>query len=195
MQPRKSNGQFKSAAKRWTWRILVVFFLALLIQPLLPSRTVEFIMPTAGSVIREANAEEPTPEIVERMKQDIIAKLRHAETNGHEIADGELFYTNDPSGKMREACLRIGGKRPIDCDSFGPLQMKIPTIQGWHKELYDKTLTDMEALAIAVDFAKASQLAIDAIVNIPGSIYAWTGARNEKEFYEYVIPLIREYEN
>lgn len=118
MQPRKSNGQFKSAAKRWTWKILIVFFLALFIQPLLPSRTVELAAPITSHVIREANAEEPTPEILERMKQDIIAKLRHAETNGHEIADGELFYTNDPSNKQRDACLKIGGKRPIDCDSL-----------------------------------------------------------------------------
>ena len=143
---------------------------------------------------KEASAKELTPEIIERMKSDIIAKLKEAETHGQDIKEGEMFYTNDPTTKMRGVCLAIGGKRPISCDSFGPLQMKIPTIQGWYKELYGKEVTEIEAFNIAEDMKSAAPLATDAIVRIPGAIYAWTGAKNEKEFYDYVIPLIREYE-
>ena len=193
MQKRDKKGRY-SKVKRWFWGSVFMFILALAVQPILTSvfgNEVEWTSP----VIQKVEAKEVTPEIIEKMKKDAIERLRNAETKGHVIKSGEVFYTNDPTNKQREACLRIGGKRPIDCDSFGPLMIKIPTAQAWYKQLYGKEITEMEALVMILDMKTAAPFAIDAIVKIEGAIFAWTGARSEKEFYEYVVPLIREYEN
>ena len=191
MQSRNKQGRWKKT-KGWTWRIAVAFIIALALSPFIPKRELEFNrIPMVQNV---AEAEQLTPEIIEKMKKDVIERLRNAETKGHEIKDGEVFYTHDSTRTQRDACMKIGGKRPIDCDSWGALQIKIPTAQRWYSQLYGKEITEMEALTIVLDYKKASQLAIDAITKIEGSIYEWTGARSEKEFYDYVVPLIREYE-
>lgn len=189
-QIRSSNGRWKKTGG-WIGRIFIALIIAISISPFLPKRALE--VNNIPMVPNVASAETITPEIVEKMKKDVVERLQASESKGHEIKDGEMFITLDPNSKMKDACLRIGGKSPVDCYSFGVFQIKISTAQRWYKMLYQKDITEMEAMNIVLDKQKAESLAIDAIVGIEGAIYEWSGALKDREFYDYIIPLIREY--
>jgi len=132
--------------------------------------------------------------ILKLMKRDLVKTLRWEELN-RELVPGELLYTNDPTKSMQSKCNRIGGKRDINCDSWGPMQLKIPTVQYYYMQLYGKELTEVEALLIALDEEKAMAFAEDIIFEIEGSIWNWENSVNKKKsYYMKQIPFIRETE-
>lgn len=131
---------------------------------------------------------------IEQLKDEVLNKIHAAESNVL-LKEGEVFYVNDPNSKMREACLRVGGKRPLSCDSWGPWQMKIEFIQRRHMELYAKPITEKDAILLALDNDKARAFASDCIFNLEGCVWEWSTSAKHVEFLKTMIPLVREMEN
>jgi hypothetical protein len=130
---------------------------------------------------------------VEELKKDVVEQIRKDESNV-KFSATDVFYTHDPSRANWDECMRTGGRRNINCDSWGPLQFKITTIQHFYKTLYNKEISQKEALLIALDEEKAVSLAQDIIINVEGGVYEWTTAHNRTEYYNTVIPFIRDLE-
>jgi hypothetical protein len=131
---------------------------------------------------------------VDELKKEVVEKIRNDES-GIAFSDGDVFYTHDPTESDYADCRRIGGKRAIDCDSWGPLQFKIPTIQHFYQTLYNEQISEKEALLVALDEEKATNLAIDIIINVEGGVYEWSSAYRREDYYNTIIPLIRDLDN
>jgi len=132
-------------------------------------------------------------EVVQKLKDNVIDKIRYKEVN-IEVANGDLFYVNDPYLAISDSCNRIGGQRNIDCDSWGVMQFKITTIIYYYERFNDKKLTQVEALVLALDEEKARKLAERIIFEEVGGVWNWTSAHQDKSFFVEQIPLIRELE-
>lgn len=129
-------------------------------------------------------------EIVEQLQHEVIARLQRDESGG-EASGGDVLYVNDPQSSLRGECARIGGMRHIECDSWGVMQFKIPTVMWFYSQLYGEEITEKQALMIALDDDKARALASDAIFQIEGAVWHWSAADNDPSYYAYQIPFIR----
>ncbi len=164
-----------------------------------------FLVVVGGEKVMEwAEANEPIvierivevdSNIIQLMKEDLVNNLRLEESGGR-MEDGRLLYTNDPRQSMKKKCNKIGGVRDINCDSWGVMQFKIPTVIDFYDRLYGKEITEVEALLIALDEQKALKLAEDMIFEIEGAIWNWENSVNKKRsYYLQQIPFIRSLEN
>ncbi len=63
--------------------------------------------------------------------------------------------------------------------SIGDLQFKLSTIQHMYKVLHGVSLSDREALQLGLDTKKARELALEAWINIKGSVNQWSCATDE----------------
>lgn len=140
-----------------------------------------------------AEREGDIQEIVTQLKQEVIARLQRDESGG-EDSGGSLVYTNDPNSAHVETCRRIGGMRDIDCDSWGVMQFKIPTIIYYYEMLHGETLTEKEAVVLALNDERARQLATKIIFEVEGGVWNWSAAHNDADYYAYQIPFIRSLE-
>ena len=127
------------------------------------------------------------------LKDEVLAQLLADESNVP-FSDTDVFYTHDPSQANYDKCRAIGGRRNINCDSWGPLQFKITTVQHYYKTLYSEDISQKEALFIALDEEKATKLAQDIIFEVEGGIYEWSASSKHVEYYNAVIPFIRDLE-
>lgn len=129
-------------------------------------------------------------EVVEQLQDEVVARLQRDESGGKESGD-RLVYTNDPSSANAGKCARVGGLRDIECDSWGVMQFKLTTIIHFSKVLYDKDITQKEAVQIALDDEKARALAKDIIFKVEGGVWNWSAAYKDESYYAYQIPFIR----
>ncbi len=192
MNRNKKNGRFQTHTRFFIKSILVAIGTVVIVYVALYLKTqpIEYEKPMV-----EIEIEKIDIKILKLMKKDLVKTLRYDELN-RELVPGELLYTNDPQRSMRKKCNRIGGRRDINCDSFGPMQLKIPTVQFYSMKLYDKELTEMEALIIALDEDKAMKLSEDIIFEIEGGIWNWENSVNKKKaYYMKQIPFIRDIES
>ncbi len=60
--------------------------------------------------------------------------------------------------------------------SYGIMQFKISTMQRFYKQLYGKDLSNYEAIQKAMNEQDARAIALDAWLNIKGSINEWSCA-------------------
>jgi len=132
-------------------------------------------------------------DIIKGLKQELINKLRQGESGGVDTGS-TIFYTNDPSSANREVCARIGGRRDLDCDSWGVMQFKIPTIVWYYPQIYGTEITEKEALILALNDEKAMDFASRIIFEIEGGVWNWSAAQNDATFYTTQIPFIRSLE-
>lgn len=137
-----------------------------------------------------AEQEGDLTEVIFQLKQEVVARLQRDESGG-DASGGDVFYTNDPSSSYRETCGRIGGMRNIECDSWGVMQFKLTTVIYYYDVIYGKTITQKQALIIALDDNEARALASDIIFNVEGGVWNWTAANNDSSYYAYQIPFIR----
>lgn len=197
MQMRHGNGRF--AGNLPVKIILVVFFLVIG-----ASFAVDYFEIKSGSIdyVAEQVADLSIPDTKEKiearikeLKLEVLAQVKKGETHGYVVESGELFYTHDPRMADRPKCSVIGGKRSLNCDSWGELQFKIPTVQMYAKQLTGETLTEIEAMLTALDPLKADALATNIIFNVKGGIMNWQNTYNaSKEYFETNINLVRELE-
>lgn len=127
-------------------------------------------------------------------KGELLQIIRKHETTNRVIKEGEIFSSFDPNSKMRASCMVTGGKRPIDCESYGIYQEKIGTVMAYAPQLYGHEVTQIEAMTIANDEEKASDFLLQCAVKIQGCIWNWTSANNNHAVVEDLINKIRDLE-
>lgn len=129
-------------------------------------------------------------EVVAALEDEVVARLQRDES-GIEASGGDVFYANDPRSALAGSCTTIGGRRNIECDSWGVMQFKIPTVIGYYKQIHGVELSQKEALLLALDDEKARALAKEIIFTVEGGVWNWSAAYNDEAFYAYQIPFIR----
>ncbi len=123
---------------------------------------VSFTREVSQIVVPSAYAGETLEAKVEELKQKLADDMVKCENPTHVLV-------NPDDNKA--------GTLPLkDKVSIGDLQYKISTIQLHWKTLHGTNLSDREALMLGLDPQKARELAIDAWVNIKGSINSWSCA-------------------
>lgn len=146
----------------------------------------------AEASVQTINVAEKT---ADELRDEMAAKIWDAESKKYEPAAGEVFHTFDPSKAMYDKCIRIGGKRPIDCDSYGPMQIKIGTIQHFWPKMYGgESISQLDAIALTQDVTKAKKFFTDCAVIVEGCVWEWTTASKHEEYFRVVIPVIRKLE-
>ena len=92
---------------------------------------------------------------VNELKGEVLDALKKCESAGHSEDDGIIIF--DSNGAI----------------SAGQFQFQKKTVVHFFKELYGEDLTSKEALLIALDTAKARNLARDIIFTVDGGVYNW----------------------
>lgn len=130
-------------------------------------------------------------EIVTQLQTEVVARLQRDESGDVDTSGGIVFYTNDPRSDLTGVCARVGGKRHIECDSWGVMQFKLTTVIYYYDVLYGEKITEKEAVLIALDDDKARSLASDIIFKVEGGVWNWSAANNDANYFSYQIPFIR----
>ena len=197
-QPRTSNGRY--ATNRGAKRLLAI--IALITGAWLAygayldmSVTTTYVAEAIKPVAKAMRAPDRLDKAIEKMKRDVVLRIRDAESSGYNPKEGDLFYTHDSAKSLRAECTKTGGKRNLECESWGIMQMKIPTIQLWHKQLGKGEITEKDAMLLALDGEKAVAFAEEVIFGIKGSVWAWTTATADRTWFDYQINLIRDLES
>jgi hypothetical protein len=148
------------------------------------SPVVHFIAPEASAEVVD----------VEELKQEVVSRLVKLESGGFNPDDGAVFYTHDSPKSLRAVCNRIGGKRNLECESWGIAQVKIPTLMMWSAQL-GTPMTEKEALNLALDDEKIQKFVGTVLIEIKGSCFAWTTCVKHSEWFSSHIAHIREITN
>ena len=104
-----------------------------------------------------------TPEKIESLKDDVVARLLSCESAGHKEDDAIIMYDNNKAGTLT-------GKNVW---SIGQLQWKVSTIVRYAQMRDNKVLTQKEAVLLALDTNEASKLAKYVIFDTDGGIWNW----------------------
>lgn len=97
--------------------------------------------------------------------------------SGHYVpVKGETLPTFDPSSSMYASCIKIGGRHPKDCLSYGPFQLKIGTVQHYAPEVYGREVSEREARDIAEGLDTARHFFVTCSVEVRGCVKNWTTA-------------------
>lgn len=109
----------------------------------------------AQTVTIEVPVDNLSPKI-EELKQDVLATLgRGCESKGHSTAEALIIL--DTNNKA----------------SIGTFQFQVKTVVFYYKKLYGKVITPVEAATIALDEAKATDLASDVIFKTNDGLTNW----------------------
>ena len=202
-----SNGQFASKRASKHSGIRLFYFLFGVIGIIVVSGTylgkttsmeVKKVSKSVASAVVHTAKAERSPDRLDKavlaLKREVVDHLRKDEGGGHVIAEGEIFGTFDPTDSMNAKCKKVGGKMPSECMSYGLYQAKLETIKMWNKQLNGVSMTDMEALTLALDTEKMTEFVTRVVFEIKGSCFAWTACRNEKTWYNERIDMIRKLE-
>jgi len=123
---------------------------------------------------------------VENLKDDVITRLQACERGQYNESDGLIKYdplVSDPSKTSLK-----------NVPSIGTLQFKQTTVQGYYKSLYGKDITLKEAAIIALDDAKAKELAKDIIFNTKGGWTNWRNCSNRLELVKDIEIIKKIYQ-
>lgn len=114
---------------------------------------------------------------LEQLKDEVITKLSNDE---NENPDAVPFKWDDNSK----------GTLPAkDKPSYGCMQYKNSTVQRHYKAIYGESLTNLEAVLLALDCEKAKALAKEAIFGKLDAIGEWSAA---SEHMKAKVEVIRE---
>lgn len=154
-------------------------------------------------IAKEAEAAVMPSLSVEQLEAKLDAIVWGIESNGRvgegiKMEEGEIFQTFDPpmswTQEQRIArCLKTGGKIDQECYSFGPRQIKIPTLKSYWAKLYDgQILTDKEARDIAESNDGSRRFFLDCAEKIRGCAENWGSFMKHRTEGQIYIDLIRE---
>lgn len=101
-------------------------------------------------------------ERIEALKYDVVNKLSQCESGGAKDPDGLIIFDSNKKA------------------SIGRLQFQVSTVQYYYKVLYEKTITQKEAIEIATDADKAKSLAKDIM---------FTSKKQANDWYNCAIKL------
>lgn len=112
---------------------------------------------------------------IEQLKDDVVAKLSHDENAD---PDKVPFKWDDNSK----------GTLPAkDKPSYGCMQFKNSTVQRFYKAIYGESLTNLQAVVLALDCPKAQALAREAIFGKLNAIGEWSAATPDMKMEVKVI--------
>lgn len=115
---------------------------------------IEELQPTQ-SIDVEAEVNKRIGERIEVLENDVLAQLANCETGSVQEQDAALIL--DTNGKM----------------SIGRFQFQRKTVQFYYKELYDKDITRVEAIQIAIDQEKSTELTRDILFGVEEGWSNW----------------------
>lgn len=144
--------------------------------------------PVHAGITKEAQAYKS----IEQIKKEMVDAICNKERAGIIQKVGTLFMTFDPSKEDYQSCIRIGGNMSQKCMSYGECQIKVPMLQQYYPKLYGKSISEVDALALTQDPVKARQFTQDCTVKIEGCALRWTTVRNNLEYFNIVLPIIRK---
>lgn len=87
---------------------------------------------------------------------------------------------------------KAGSLSRKDKVSYGCMSYKISTVQSQYQTLYGKSLSNLDAVLLALDCGRAKSLAKDAIFKLPGALWNWSAATQEMATR---VEVIRSLEN
>lgn len=128
---------------------------------------------------------------VAQMKQDLIHIIWAEESGKYVPKAGEILPTFDPNSSEYPSCIKRGGRMPLYCISYGPMQIKLSTLIGFSEQIYGKKVTEKEARDIAEDLETAQDFFLQCSIKIKGCVYHWTKAKEHKMEVETLIKYIR----
>ncbi len=161
---RQINGRFDSfkAKVRRFVRAAVRLFLIGSVAAALLMIAFDYGLKYSATTVQAVTPEtiDLTPAKIEGLKVDLVHRLSICESAGHSEEDGLIIFdTNNRA-------------------SVGQLQWQIASVQQYEKSLYGKTVTRKEAVLIALDTARASELAKDVIFKTDG-LANWLNCANK----------------
>lgn len=193
-QLRTRGGRFSSfksfCRKVWRWTKITTgaaFVGSLLVVigiTIGASNKAEAIFPASATVV-------DSHETLQTLEDKLAAVVHQGESNGREMKDGEIYSVFDPSQAMRARCMQANTVRPVDCESYGPYQEKLGTIQFYAKQVYGHEVTQLEAMQIANDNDKAKDFFLKCSIKVEGCVYNWTAAQKNRAVVDVLVPLIR----
>jgi len=200
-----SNGQFASKragkSQMWFFKLLFIIILAIVgggyylgYQDSIVKRLSTKPNVIVNKIVKEVKAERSPDRLdkaIEKMKEEVVAKLKDGESRGIEFVSGEMKPTFDPPQSLKSVCSRVGGTMKSECLSYGHYQMKLGTIKMWQKELGDPVMSDMEAIELAFDDKKSSEFVERVIFQIKGSVWNWSYATANRTWFDDKISTIR----
>lgn len=101
---------------------------------------------------------------IDQLKDEVIAKLSHDENSD---PDKVPFKWDDN---------KKGTLPAKDKPSYGCMQYKNSTVQRHYKAIHGESISNLEAVLLALDCDKAKALAREAIFGAPNAIEEWTMA-------------------
>lgn len=97
---------------------------------------------------------------INQLKGELILSLRNCESSGYKESDGLVTFDGSKTNKK------------VEIPSFGLYQFKKSTVIYFYKSLYNKDISGYDAVLIALDEEKSSQLTSDIVFKIDGSLGA-----------------------
>jgi hypothetical protein len=125
-------------------------------------------------VTKEKQVDFSLEQKVSELQSELLDDLKRAEVGGYENMDVIIVF--DPLRKDLNKCRQVGGVR-LHCYSFGVYNFKIDTVKYFYEKYYYETLTDLEALELALDPERSRDLAHTIIFSEDkGGIFHWTNS-------------------
>lgn len=192
---RNKLGQFASKTHRWAFLTAVIISIYMFFgHPMLMDWFDAQLSYEAEALVIEKVVEVESDKTVEKMKQDLIHIIWQEESGKYVPQDGEILPTFDPNSREYDKCVKRGGRMPLYCLSWGPMQIKLSTLIGFSEEVYGRTVSQKEARDIAEDLERAQDFFLQCSLKVKGCVYHWTKAETHRAEIELLIKYIREAE-
>jgi len=166
---RKVNGEYTekpqkkpvSKFEKYFMASCTLFFIGLFIYSHINNHEEEYVRDPFANIAQVAEAETLSPDRLEKkiaeMKKEVLDTLKNCESPGRDEAYGLITYDQNEKGSLKG----------MDVWSIGKFQFKIDTVIGFVKARDGKTITQKEAIEIALSEDKSTALAEFAIFNTP----------------------------
>jgi len=104
---------------------------------------------------------------INEKKGELVKELRECESKGYVESDGLVTWDPNPKNKK------------VQIASFGLYQFKVSTVQFYYKKFYNKDVTGLEAIQIALSEEKSAELASEIIFR-DGALNNWYNCTKAK---------------
>ena len=118
---------------------------------------------------------------VNQLKGELVADIKQCESGG--ASEDKALITFDPHPT----------KKNVQIASLGNYQFKVSTVQYYYTKFYGKTITNKEAVLIALDDTQAGNLASEVIFR-DGALDNWyncTKAHNSRAKLDVINSLLK----
>lgn len=104
---------------------------------------------------------------INELKGSLVKDLRQCESGGYVESDGLVTFDPHPTNKK------------VQIASFGLYQFKKSTVIHYYKTLYNKDITGLEAINIALSEEKSAELASKIIFETENGLSNWLNCSNK----------------